>query len=65
MQTNVNAGTIVIEQSEILSWLWPLTKDHVDLLTKFQLIPVCIVEIDVNKMEILRRATIERCTTNK
>lgn len=44
---------------------WPLTKSHVDLLTKFHLIPVCIVEVDVSNEEILRRAAIERKSLNR
>jgi len=39
---------------------WPLTKDHVDLLTKFGVIPVCIVELHTTDEEMLRRAEVDR-----
>ena len=39
---------------------WPLTKSQVALLTKFHLIPVCIVELEVSNQEVLRRAAIDR-----
>ena len=39
---------------------WPLTKSQVDLLTKFHIIPVCILELKVNESEVLRRGKKDR-----
>jgi adenylate/nucleoside-diphosphate kinase len=39
---------------------WPLTKSHVDLLTKHRIIPVVIVEMQVSDKEMLRRAELDR-----
>ena len=44
---------------------WPLTKAHVDLLAKFHVIPVCVVEVEISNEEILRRAAIERKSPNR
>ena len=44
---------------------WPLTKAHVDLMTKFHIIPVCIVEVKISNQEILRRAAIDRKSLNR
>lgn len=44
---------------------WPLTKTHVDLLEKFHLIPICIVELKVSNQEALRRAAVQRCSTTR
>lgn len=39
---------------------WPLTKDQVDLLNKHQMIPVCVVELQVSDEECLRRGESDR-----
>ena len=44
---------------------WPLTKAHVDLLTRFHIIPVCIVELEVGDQEVLRRGEIDRGSPNR
>lgn len=44
---------------------WPLTKDHINLLAKFHIIPICIVEVEISNEEILRRAAIERKSPNR
>lgn len=44
---------------------WPLTKAHVDLLTRFHITPVCIVELEVGDQEVLRRGEIDRGSPNR
>ena len=39
---------------------WPQTKAHVDLLTKYRVIPVCLVELQVSDEEMMRRAESDR-----
>ena len=39
---------------------WPLNKAHIDLLTKYHVLPVCIVELEVSDQEMLRRAEVDR-----
>jgi len=39
---------------------WPLTKAQTDRLSDCHIIPVCILEMDVNTKEILRRARKDR-----
>ncbi len=44
---------------------WPLTKNHVDLLTTFRIIPVCVVELNVTDDEMHRRAAIVRSSQDR
>ncbi|XP_064400448.1 adenylate kinase 9-like [Halichondria panicea] len=44
---------------------WPLTMDHVDLLTKFRIIPVSVVELDITDEEMLRRANIDQSSQDR
>ena len=39
---------------------WPLTKAHVDLLKKYHVLPVCLVELEISDQEMLRRAGIDK-----
>ena len=39
---------------------WPLTKSHVDLLTKFKIIPVLVIELQISDEEMMRRAHLDR-----
>ncbi len=39
--------------------------DHVDLLTKFRIIPVSVVELDITDEEMLRRANIDRSSQDR
>lgn len=39
---------------------WPLTKAQVELLAKFHITPVCIVELEVSDQEVLRRGEGDR-----
>ena len=39
---------------------WPLTRSHVELLTKFRIVPVVVVELGVSDQEMLRRAELDR-----
>ncbi len=39
--------------------------DHVDLLTKFRIIPVCVVELVITDGEMLRRANIDRSSQDR
>ena len=32
---------------------WPLTKSHVDLLTKFKIIPVLVIELQISDEEMI------------
>ena len=44
---------------------WPLTREHVDLLTKFHILPVCVVELEVSDQEMLRRGDLDRKGPNR
>ena len=44
---------------------WPLTRAHVDLLTKFHILPVCVVELEVTDQEMLRRGDLDRKEPNR
>jgi len=39
---------------------WPLTKSQVELLTKFRIVPVVVLELEVSDQEMLRRAQLDR-----
>ena len=39
---------------------WPQTRSQVELLTKFRIVPVVVVELDVSDQEMLRRAELDR-----
>ncbi len=44
---------------------WPLTKDHISMLTKFRIIPVCVVELNVTDEEMHRRADNVRLSQDR
>ena len=44
---------------------WPSTKSQVDLLVKFHITPVCVVEMSINEAEVLKRGKIDRCSVNR
>ena len=44
---------------------WPLTRAHVDLLTKFHILPVCVVELEISDQEMLRRGDLDRKGPNR
>ncbi|CAI8010883.1 Adenylate kinase 9 [Geodia barretti] len=44
---------------------WPLTKTQLDLLTKHRIIPVIIVEMQISKDEMLRRAQAEKVSIDR
>ena len=39
---------------------WPINKAHIDLLTKYHVLPVCVMELVVSDQEMLRRAEVDR-----
>ena len=39
---------------------WPLTKLQTDLLTKYRIIPVVILELHISEREMLRRAQVNK-----
>ena len=44
---------------------FPTTKAQVELLVKFKVVPVCIVELNVSNKELLQRATRDRTSTER
>lgn len=42
-----------------------MTKAHVDLLTKFRIIPVCVVELEISEGDTLRRIDIDRLSPTR
>lgn len=44
---------------------WPLTKAHADLLAKFSIIPVCILELEVTDEEMLKRGELDRNSSTR
>ncbi len=44
---------------------WPLTKAHVELLARFHIIPVCVVELEVSDQDLLRRAEADRSSPSR
>ena len=44
---------------------WPVTKAQVDLLNKYQIIPIAIAEIEVSNEKLLIRADYDRNSVNR
>ena len=44
---------------------FPTTKSQVDLLSKFQIVPVCILELLVDESEVMRRGENDRNSPNR
>ena len=42
-----------------------MTKGHVDLLTKFRIIPVCVVELEITEGDMLKRNGIDRLSPTR
>eukprot|EP00731_Ephydatia_muelleri_P001087 Em0001g1087a len=44
---------------------WPVTKSQVELLTRYRIVPVCIVELTVSDAEVLRRGDGDRTSSSR
>lgn len=44
---------------------WPVTKAQVDLLARYRIVPVCIVEVKVSDAEVLRRGDCDRTSSSR
>lgn len=57
--------SIILNISRYILDGWPVTKAQVDLLTKFRIVPVCIVQLEVSEQEMLRRGEIDRASLSR
>ena len=44
---------------------WPQTKAHIDLLTRYRVVPVCLVELQVSDQEMMRRTERDRAAPKR